>query len=344
MNAGIIEWECPSNIALIKYWGKKSGQTPANPSLSFTLSNCISKVKVEYEYDPSGMLSPEYEFDNLPGLFKQKITDYLLEITPIMPFLQHLRLKISSYNTFPHSAGIASSASSFGALALAICSIKEEITGSEIDQHSFFRTASYLARLGSGSACRSVYGGYVMWGFHDKIPGSEDEAALPLQEIGPPFMSLRDSILVVSSMTKPVSSSKGHELMKTNPFGSARISQAVSNMKQILDAIRSDNLNEFFRVIEEEALTLHAMMMTSSPGYILLLPGTLEILEKIREFRSKSGLAMGFTLDAGPNVHLIYPQSVETEIKQFIADRLIQHCENNLVIHDRVGTGPVRKI
>jgi len=344
--SGQMEWECPSNIALVKYWGKKQGQLPINPSLSATLSESVSRVELDYEYHPDQGFNLEFQFNEEPNKeFGKRIATYIDKISPFMPTLKHVRLRIKSTNTFPHSTGIASSASSFGALALSLCSMENEIEGSMVNKSTFYNKASSLARLGSGSACRSIYGGYVLWGYLENFPGSNDNAALPvgIDEINPEFVNLRDSILVVHSGTKQVSSSAGHDLMRDHPYAPARIDQARNNLRRLLTALSNGNMMEFIEIIENEALTIHAMMMTSSPGYLLFMPGTLAIIEKVKEFRLETGLPAGFTLDAGPNLHLIYPGSCEKEIRTFIEAELLQHCENGMVIHDHVGEGPVRK-
>lgn len=340
---GLIEWNCPTNIALVKYWGKKGGQIPVNPSLSVTLSESATILSLHYKYDPKEKFQIKFMFDGKRNsAFSKRIVDYLKNITSIMPVLQNVNLIINSTNTFPHSAGIASSASSFGALALALCSMESEITGAHTGKKTFFEKASYLARLGSGSACRSVYGNYVLWGQYGGMPGSSDETAVPVSNINPRFRYLRNSILVVSGEKKKIPSSKGHELMNSNPYATARQAAALINLKSILGALNSGNFTDFISVMENEALTLHALMMTSSPGYMLMLPATVEIINKIVKFRGESGLPVGFTLDAGPNVHFIYPRSVENEVCKFIIENLTMHCENGTVIHDHIGNGPVR--
>lgn len=341
---GYIEWECPSNIALVKYWGKKGHQVPMNPSLSLTLNKSVTRLQLEYSWKPGGSFNMEFLFDGRPHpSFAKRITDYLEAVTPELPVLSNASLKISSNNTFPHSAGIASSASSFGALALALCSMNDAITGDEMNQSLFFKKASSLARLGSGSACRSVYGGYVIWGLTDTVSGSGDEAACPISGVNPEFLKIRDSILIVSSGTKALSSSHGHKLMEKNPYAAVRYSHARENMRDLMTALNNGNMNEFIRISENEALTLHALMMTSSPGYVLLSPKSLEIIRKIMKFREETGLPAGFTLDAGPNVHLIYPRSAGTLVDKFVEDELKDLCENGQIINDEIGIGPERK-
>jgi diphosphomevalonate decarboxylase len=343
MTTGSIRWQCPSNIALIKYWGKRPGQIPLNPSLSITLSESITDLKMEYSFDPASKFNVDFLFEGKPEpVFGRRITDYLLGIASTMPLTRHVNLKIRSSNTFPHSTGIASSASSFGALALALCTMENEITGIEMSKAVFFQKASSLARMGSGSACRSVYGGFVLWGMMEEFRGSGDESAIPITDIHPQFRTLKDSILVVSSAKKEISSSEGHKLMNNNPFAPARTVQANRNLRNMINFLNSGNIFDFIEVVENEAFTLHAMMLSSRPGYLLMLPGTLEIIRKIRRFRDETGLPVGFTLDAGPNVHLIYPELSEKTVKKFIDDKLCEHCEKGRVLHDRIGNGPVQ--
>lgn len=343
---GRVDWQCPSNIALIKYWGKKSFQKPINPSLSFTLMNSVTVLSVEYRIKKgASKISLDFILNNHPySLFTDRLLKYLLLISNFLPFLNTLHLKINSYNTFPHSAGIASSASSFGALGLALCNIEQKLFGTLTDEREFLNKSSFLARLGSGSAARSVYGGCALWGHTQEVAESTDEAAISLMEqVKPVFADYHDSILVVSSAEKTVSSSAGHKLMENNPFAHARVWQANSNLKLLLRALKTGNLEQFNEVIEQEALALHSLMMSSFPGFILLRPGTLEIIEQIRKFRKKTGLLVGFTLDAGANVHLLYPARYREYILIFIEESLKRFCENGYVIHDQVGSGPLRK-
>ena len=339
---GRVEWECPSNIALIKYWGKKINQNPLNPSISFTLKKSVTKLSIAYSVYSEYSFYLDYLFEGASNdNFRNRLARYLQSLVPYFPFLKNCRLKIETSNTFPHSAGIASSASFYGAVALALCNMEIQLSGKEFVDSAIFRKASYIARLGSGSASRSVYGGFVLWGETGEYTGSSDEVAIPVaQEINPVFSDMRDSILIVSSEVKSISSSKGHELMSNHSFATARITQANENLPLLMNALKTGDLYKFVDVIENEALTLHALMMTSSPGYILLRPETVKIIEKIRNFRIETGMPVGFSLDAGPNVHVIYPVTIESQIHKFIDDELKCHCENNRVIHDHVGEGP----
>ena len=338
-------WECPSNIALIKYWGKKPFQLPLNPSVSMTLKHSKTVISVDYFYQRKlKEMSFSYFFeDKQHPTFEDRYRQYLEHVSKYLPFLNHIELVIKSRNTFPHSAGIASSASSFGALALALCDIERSLFGTLAEDYDFMEKASFLARLGSGSACRSVYGGFSLWGRTEDLMVSTDEAAISLNFIiHPVFTDYCDSILIIDSGKKEVSSSSGHRMMEHHPFASARIARVHDNLKRMLISLQTGKEQKFSTLVEEEALTLHAMMLTSQPGYILLKPNSLEVIDRIRQFRITTGMPVGFTLDAGANVHLLFPARLISEIKPFIEGQLSGFCQEGKVIHDTIGTGPVK--
>jgi diphosphomevalonate decarboxylase len=338
---GTVGWTCPSNIALVKYWGKRPGQIPMNPSLSMTLRNAFTTTRIKYSYNPS--LSPSELIFSFEGKehpsFQKRIEKYLEGLLSFMPFLAHTSLEIASENSFPHSSGIASSASAMGAIALCLVSMEENITRSHNDDP--LKKASFLARLGSGSASRSLYPQFVLWGAYVEWPGSADEFAIPLKETNQSFLEMRDSILIVESTQKQVSSSAGHQLMETNPYAGTRFKQAKFNLGRLKKILSSGDWKDFIELVEEEALSLHAMMMTGKPGYLLMRPGTLEIIRKVQEFRREKTKHLAFTLDAGANVHLLYKKAQEKSIRAFIDSELLSHCENKLVIHDQMGSGPI---
>ncbi len=344
---GQLGWECPSNIALIKYWGKQQFQQPLNPSISMTLQQSRTIISVDYLYQRKlQKLSISYFFDDaVNSTFEDRYRQYLQHVSKYLPFLNHTELVIRSHNTFPHSAGIASSASSFGALALALCDMERNMFGTLAEESDLVEKASFLARLGSGSASRSVFGGYTLWGNTEDIIASTNEAAISLNFIiHPKFADYCDSILVIDSGKKAVSSSAGHRLMEHHPFVSSRLVQVQDNLKKLLVSLQKGKEYEFLSVIEEEALTLHAMMLTSQPGYILLRPGSLGVIDRIRQFRLTTGLPVSFTLDAGPNVHILYPARLISQVKPFIDEELTGFCQDGQIIHDTIGTGPVKFI
>lgn len=343
INSGSIGWESPSNIALIKYWGKKGNQLPCNPSVSMSLKNSMTRTVLSYQLKAKeNALSFLFE-GKRQVLFEQRINRFLESLSDHFSFLKAYQLTISSENTFPHSAGIASSASAMSSLALCLCSMEEEILGHKMNQDDFYRKASLIARLGSGSASRSVYGSYVAWGESSAFSKSSDEYAVPFsQYVHPVFYDFQDTILLVSSMQKEVSSSAGHGLMKKHPYAMARFAQANLNFERILGALRSGDLNDFIEIMENEALSLHALMMNSTPSYTLLKPNSLELIERIRSFRRSKNIPVGFTLDAGPNIHLMYPKSEKKNVLPFVLSQLSPFLEDGRYIEDEKGEGPLQ--
>ena len=264
----------------------------------------------------------------------------MIQIKADYPFLKEYELKIESSNTFPHSSGIASSASAFSALALCIMSLKNILT-KEVCKDDFFKQASQLARMGSGSAARSVYGDYTIWGNVKGFDLYSDLYATPLQsETHPIFQSYKDAILIVSREKKKVGSSAGHALMDNNPYANARYLQAMDHTIEMIDVLKSGNIRRFIEIVELEALTLHGLMMSSDPGYILMQKETIEIIDSIRHFRESKQIPVSFTLDAGPNIHVLYPESHKTEVLKLINDELLQFCVNKHWINDEIGSGP----
>jgi diphosphomevalonate decarboxylase len=339
---GEVKWMAPSNIALIKYWGKKAHQLPANPSVSLTLKHAHTITRVRYSLlEKITDNNLKFTFDGLKKPeFEVKVQHYMNTLAHYFPFLRSLNLEIETSNSFPHSTGIASSASGMAALALSICSIERNIFGTLAADSDFYRKASYMARLGSGSASRSVYGGFVLWGETPLIKKSSNQAAISLDEIHSDFKNFRDAILIVSSAPKSISSSIGHNLMKQHPYANSRYKQALTNLSEILNALKTGDLEHFVQITENEALILHALMMASKESYILLLPNTLEIIRRIRLFREMQKIPVCFTLDAGANVHMLYPERYAGRIDEFIDDEIAHYCEKNRYIKDREGSGP----
>lgn len=340
---GKVSWRSPSNIALIKYWGKFGQQLPMNPSLSFTLKKSFTDTTVEFAYSSKKERSLKLYFENQRNsVFENKLSDIIFErLLLYLPWLEFTQLKITSKNTFPHSAGIASSASAMSAFALCLLSMEEELLKRTFKPKDFYRNASFLARLCSGSACRSIYQGYNLWGSKEEIVDASDAFAIPVNErISQFYQTINDTILIVSSAKKQVSSSQGHSQMKQHPYAKGRYQQSRENLSQLLNAMETDNFRDFFKIIENEALSLHALMLSSMPSYILLTPESLKIIEKIYKFRQSENVAIGFTIDAGPNIHLLYFDKDKKEVKKFIKNKLAEHCENNHWIDDKIGRGP----
>lgn len=338
---GNVAWSCPSNIALIKYWGKRAVQIPMNPSLSMTIEEARTSTRIRFRYDPAmqgGNLVFRFESRQAPA-FEKRIGETLARLRPYLPWLDQVALEIDSGNSFPHSSGIASSASAMGALALCLTGM-ERVIGENQAGTTDLQKASFLARLGSGSACRSLFPAFALWGAAEGWEGSCDEFAIPVSSFHESFRQLRDTILIVESGQKKVSSSAGHALMEGNPFSDARFRQARKNLDVLGRILQEGDWASFPGLVEEEALTLHAMMLTGKPGYLLMQPGTLSIIREVRDFRAETHARIAFTLDAGANVHLLYDGAEAEQIEPFIASVLTPYCENGHRIPDRMGSGP----
>ena len=345
---GNFQWSAPSNIALVKYWGKKENQIPANPSISFTLNNCKTITKLAFaKKQNDGNFSFDLLFEGKTKEdFKPKIQKFFERIEVYCPFLKDYHFTIDTENTFPHSSGIASSASGMAALSMNIMSLEKALSrnfGTEMTDDYFCQKASFLARLGSGSACRSVKGSIVVWGNHLEINGSSDLFGVEFpSKIHDNFKNYQDTILLVDKGEKQVSSTVGHDLMHNHPFAEQRFAQAHENLSAIKTVLENGNLDEFIKIVESEALTLHAMMMTSMPYFILMKPNTLEIINRIWKFRNNTKIPLCFTLDAGANVHILYPENVLESVLQFIKDELVGYCQNGQYICDAIGKGATK--
>jgi len=335
INNQTVSDSCPSNIALIKYWGKYAGQIPANPSISFTLNHCKTNTSIEF-FGNEDFSVQTFLAGNEEKKFAEKIEKYFKNIEQYLPWILKGKYIIRTENTFPHSSGIASSASGFGAIAKCLMKLDEIFSGKSSEEESL-QKASFLARLGSGSACRSLYNGLVVWGVSDEVEGSSDLYAVkyPDHEIHEIFKSFNDWVLLIHEGQKSVSSTVGHGLMNTNPYAERRFQEARENFVPMKEILKNGNLKEFIKLVEHEALTLHAMMMMSDPAFILMKTGTLEAINKIWDFRKETGLPLFFTLDAGANVHLLFPNNgFEDKIKTFIETELLQHTQKNGVVKD----------
>ena len=333
-------WEAPSNIALVKYWGKISSQIPKNPSLSFTLSKCVTKTEILFKPHKSKTFDFDFYFDGKPMTdFEIKLGTFFKLVSSYIPWINEYKLVIKSQNSFPHSSGIASSASAMAALSLNLMDMERKLFP-KMDNSFFYQKASFLARLGSGSAARSIKGPVTIWGKNNAVSFSSDLYAVNIDdELSPIFKTYQNAILIVDKNTKSVTSSQGHNLMNKHPYASNRFIQAKSNLNNLVDIMKSEDLDGFVEIVESEALSLHAMMMTSNPYFILFKPNTLSIIEKIWDLRKNNKVPICFTLDAGANIHLLYPFEFKNIVKNFIEDELKEFCQNGQYILDYVGVG-----
>ena len=199
-NQIITSWKSPSNLALVKYWGKYGRQYPRNPSISFTLNNAhtITSLKASLKEKNSKTIDLQFKYDGkTKPSFEARIKKFFESIGDRLPFIWSYQYEIESVNSFPHSSGIASSASAMSALSLCLMSVNESVSG-KMNEDKFLREASLISRLGSGSACRSVYPKMALWGQHDSISNSSNDFAIPYyEEFDPVFESFHDDILIV---------------------------------------------------------------------------------------------------------------------------------------------------
>lgn len=334
-------WQTPSNIALVKYWGKSEPQLPKNASISFTLDNCHTITTIEFSKIET---TAEVVFDLFfegkeKEEFKPKIAAFFKRVQEYCPYVFDYKMIINSENSFPHSSGIASSASGLSAIAMCLMSLEQKLNPN-LTQEFIHKKASFLARLGSGSASRSIEGPLVVWGEHPEIAGSSDVYGVQFPyKVHSVFENYQDAILLVDKGEKQVSSTVGHNLMHAHPFAENRFNQANENLSKMSKILQEGDRKAFINLVESEALTLHAMMLTSNPYFILMKPNTLLIIHKIWEFRAAENSNICFTLDAGANVHVLYPFSEKEKVNRFIENELAQYCQKKQYILDAVGLG-----
>lgn len=342
IKSGTVTYRSPSNIALVKYWGKREIQIPENPSVSFTLNACATTTTITFDEKKNTKEAFSFDllFEGKPmDSFKPKILVFMQRIEKYLPFLKEYHFTIATTNSFPHSSGIASSASGMSALALCFMDIEKRLNPNMTESY-FTMKASFLARLGSGSACRSVEGDIVQWGKHEDTEGSSDLYGIKYPyKVHEVFRNYHDTILLIDKGEKQVSSTLGHDLMHSNVYAKTRFKQAHENLSKLKTVFAEGDLKSFTTIVESEALTLHAMMMTSIPYFILMKPKTMEIINEIWKFRAASNTNVCFTLDAGANVHVLYPELEKHIVYPFIKAKLVPYCQNGAYITDRTGFG-----
>lgn len=325
--AGSATAEAAANIAFIKYWGAVDLEAaiPANPSISMTLSSCVSRCSCrplvgvsEDEIlfrDESGSLNPAV------AAFAGRVRGHLDRLRARMGYEGYFR--IATENSFPAGAGMASSASGFCALALAVSA---SVEGGAPDPEEL----SIRARIsGSGSATRSAMGGYVVW---PSEPSGEGPAKIRFPAS---HWDLRDLVAVVQTEEKKVSSLDGHKLAPTSPHYRRRLEVLPERMERVVRALSERDFATFADVLEEEAIDLHLIAMSSRPAVFYWKPATLAVLEQVRRMRS-DGLEAASTMDAGANVHVL----CTPESEPAVAERLAKIPGVGRVIADRVGSGP----
>ncbi len=291
---------CP-NIALIKYWGNRDQtlRLPSNPSLSMNLDGLLTTTTVEFV--------PALTSDQLILDGKETIGTGLDRVSHFLDRVRQLSgtktfARVESKNNFPSGAGMASSASAFAALAVA-ASAAAGLKLSESD-------LSRLARLGSGSACRSVPGGFVEWDM-----GTDDRSSYARSIAPADHWNLIDLIAIVDVGHKSVGSTGGHPLANTSPLQAARVASAPDRLTRARSAVLKRDFVSLTEIVELDSLMMHAVMMTSTPALMYWRPATIAVMHAVIGWR-REGLSACATIDAGPNVHVLCLVQDTEEVKQ----------------------------
>ncbi len=290
-----------ANIAFIKYWGNRDEKLrlPANPSLSMNLAGLETATTVEFApglQDDEVIIGGEAQ----AGAAKARVSAHLDHIRARAGLT--IQARVESRNNFPAGAGIASSASAFAALTVAGAAA----AGLTLTE----RELSALARLGSGSAARSIPAGFVEWQV-----GDAPEESFAFFIAPPDHWALRDVIAVISKAHKAVGSTGGHALAGTSPLQAARVASAPERLRACREALLARDFAALAEVVEADSNLMHAVMMTSTPPLYYWEPATLGVMKAVRAWRTE-GLPACFTIDAGPNVHCLCPAEAAPEVER----------------------------
>lgn len=324
----VATWEAPANIAFVKYWGARNLEEaiPRHPSISMTLSSCVSRTTVEClagaGADEVWLLSEGGGAERPGGTFEGRVLDHLERLRRHAG--RRERLRVLTRNSFPAAAGMASSASGFAALTLAaLDALGVETTPAELSE--------LARRSGSGSAARSVLGGYVEWPAGD-LESCHAEALARAEH-----WDLRDVVASIQDGPKEVSSLEGHRRAPTSPHYARRLELVEGRLREVRGAIEERSLERLGPVLEEDALELHLVAMSSRPPILYWAPATLAVLARVRGLREE-GVVAWYTMDAGANVHVICPPEDEPRVARELA--AVSGVRD--VIRDGVGPGPRR--
>ena len=297
--------QASANIAFIKYWGNRDDtlRIPMNGSISMNLDGLYTRTTVSFQ---SELISDQLSINGyeVTGKGLDRIS-YILNIIRGMANIKE-RAEVMSENNFPSGAGIASSASAFAALAVA----GSKAAGLNLSEPELSR----LARRGSGSASRSIPGGFVEW-----QAGTRDEDSFAFSIAEPGHWDVVDCIAIVSTAHKKTGSTEGHSLAPTSPLQTARLADAPRRLEICRKAILEHDFEAFTSIVELDSDMMHAVMMTSTPALHYWKPASLEVMRCVRQWRAE-GIAVCYTVDAGPNVHILCPEAeahnVETRLRE----------------------------
>lgn len=298
----------PVNVALIKYWGKTDGdlRLPANGSISVNLTDLGTTTTVEWDKDLKQNAADE------------RMVEQLDRVRKLAGF--NLKARVITKNNFPSSVGLSSSASGLAALTLAAAAA----AGLKISEKDLSR----LARLGSGSACRSIPDGWVEW------PIGNDQTSYGKTFFSVDHWDLRILAVILSKEKKPVSSTAGQELAATSPLYSDRLKSIPQKMVEIKTAIQNKDFTRVGEIMEEDCLNMHRVMQTQTPALNYLLPETHTIMRAVRRWRQE-GLESYFTINTGQNVFVFCQPKNERKL----ADKLSHLGFVIEVRRDKIGNG-----
>lgn len=312
--------KAPANIAFIKYWGKadEALRLPLNDSLSMNLTGAETTTTVAF--------SPDFLADTvelLDGGFSGKEVDRV--IAGLDRIRQRagstLKARVVTKNTFPKGAGSAASASGFAALTLAgFAALGQQLSEKEL---------TVFARLGSGSACRSIPDGFVLW-----EKGTDSQSSYAYSLYGPTYWDIRDVLVIVDARMKKVSTSDGMKTVATSPYLPARLRAVSERLAAIRQAMERKDFSTFGEIVEADCLDMHAVMQSQHPPLFYWNEATKTIMDAVRRWR-RTGLPVYFTIDAGPNVHLI----CEGEHEQEVLERIRGMAGIGEVIRNRPAPG-----
>ncbi len=283
----------PTNIAFTKYWGKKDEvlRLPENGSISMTLSDLLTTTTVEF--------SDKYDKDEIKinggGIETGEAERVIKHLDRVRKMASiNLKAKMVSKNNFPTGTGLSSSASGFAALTLAAVAT----AGLNLSK----KELSILARQGAGSACRSIPGGFVEW-----LDGNTSDTSYAKQIFPPSYWAIADVVAIVSEGKKETSSTAGMKVAQSSPFMKLRLSRMKEKNAEVKKLIKERNFKALGELTEQDALELHAIMLTQYPPLIYWTPGTLQIMKLVPHWR-KEGIPVYFTINTGQDIHLICEQ------------------------------------
>lgn len=323
----------PANIGLIKYWGFHDDELyiPNNNNISVTMGNCVTTTTVEVsdniEKDEISFASQENDFELTDkSTLKSKKAYELIEYVRSLSGSK-LKAKVMSHNNFPSDAGIAASASSFSALTVALL----HAFGCEEVLNDLEEVSRIARRSGSASSARSIMGGFV-----ELIAGSNDKESYAFQLADENHWKIVDVVAVVDDRKKNVSTTEGHLRSKNNPYYKTRIEEMQDRINRVRTGILEKNITLLGEAIEQEALSMHAITMTSTPPALYWEPATIALMKDIIKWRENGEIESYFTIDAGPNIHIISEAKELSKLNKKLSDH--EFVKYSIVNHPSTGT------